>query len=87
MEITYYCQRCKKLSRAKVTLTAFRSKNYTGKKHNRVDCLECGKYIKFMGEKELRKIKSESAIDREITNAELNFKLDLILDHLGVKNG
>jgi hypothetical protein len=94
MEIRYKCERCDKEVKAKVSKKAFKSEGGKGKKHNRVDCLECGRYIKFIGESELDRIKivqnvddfQEHPIYPEDGLAELNFKLDLIIDHLGVKN-
>ena len=72
-----------------------------------MDCLECGKYIKFISDKELDaispgwekevKFKEETETPsstvthwvkkkKSIRLAEMDFKLDLILDHLGIKN-
>ncbi len=53
--------------------------------HRKLSCYSCKKYIKFIGKNE----KYESAEDIEdipgITLEEVNFKLDLILDHLGIR--
>ena len=99
MEINYKCERCGKTVKAKLTKTAFKSLDYKGKKHNRLDCTVCGKYIKFIGENELSKIVSnwkdkipsnkvsvdEKNLNRQlVTLEELGFKLDLIIDHLGI---
>ena len=108
MEIDYLCNRCEKVVKARVYKAKFEKSSSRDKRyHNRVDCTECGRYIKFIGDRELsdlypnwrdvidyrpnvvmpgnivKKIKKK----RSARLAEIDFKLDLILDHLGVKNG
>ena len=58
MEINYRCNRCKKIVRARVSIQVFKGKarkrnGRLTKEHCRVDCLECGRYIKFISEGEL----------------------------------
>ena len=88
MIIRYKCQRCEKEVNAKVTKSAFKSKNYKGKQHNRLDCTECGKYIKFIGQNDLDALLKIENTDEPamVTLDEINFKLDLIIDHLGITN-
>ena len=100
MEIQYKCKRCKRIVTAKVTESKFKSLKGGGKVHNRLDCTVCGKYIKFIGERELYSIlksgdrnekysrifKSEKSLNLNFVSLEeINFKIDLILDHLGIK--
>ena len=100
MEIRYECKRCGKEVNAKLFKAKFKSWNGKGDYHNWLDCTECGKYIKFIGQRELDgmvRLESDGNVflppreggyaETEITLGELSFKLDLILDHLGVKNG
>lgn len=97
--INYRCERCNKNVKAKISRTQFKkNKDYHDSNrgyHNRLDCTECGKYIKYIGEQELREIKIKYADnilddlqDRphrpEDDLSEISFKLDLILDHLGI---
>ena len=107
MEIDYICNRCDKVVKARVYMAKFEKSTSRDKKyHNRVDCTECGNYIKFIGDRELSDLypnwKDEIGFKGDFINgvvskkvkkkksaklAEIDFKLDLILDHLGVKNG
>lgn len=97
MEIRYKCNRCKKIVRAVLYKTNFKN-GKSDKDHKRIDCLECGKYIKFISVRELDvlvngwrekvehiptpiKVKKKSRINLQ----DINFKLDLILDHLGIE--
>jgi len=84
MEIDYLCNRCNKIVKAKVTRTGFKKVNYGGKKHNRLDCTECGKYIKFIGKQELFEYTNDEPPEVNGGLDEINFKLDLILDNLGI---
>ena len=96
MKIYYECARCDKMVEAVVYLANFKNRKNKGLM-KRLDCLECGRYIKFIGDKELNDIdpkwrdktdfKEKERLENEIDLEEINFKLDLILDHLGVKNG
>ena len=59
--------------------------------HNKLSCGECGKYIKFISDSDaafLEWVDKESAPKQQnnSTIQEINFKLDLVLDHLGIKN-
>ena len=93
MQIKFECYRCNKIVAAKLYKAKF--KKGTGH-HNRLDCTECGKFIKFIGSDELDEIspgweemidfknKKKISDDRSIL-AEISFKLDLIIDHLGIK--
>ena len=105
MEIDYICNRCDKVVRARVYKAKFeKSSSRDRKYHNRVDCTECGKYIKFIGDRELSDlypgwrdviefkgdfIKSvvlpSKKKKKSVRLAEMDFKLDLILEHLGIK--
>ena len=95
--IKYECKRCKKVVKAILHKAKFKKKSSRNKAfHYRLDCLECNKYIKFVGEKELstlvidpESIKEKPSVkrnkpDASITLTDLSFKLDLILDHLGI---
>ena len=97
MEIKHECFRCNKIVTAIVSKVPF--KKAKGRFHNRLDCTVCGKSIKFIGENELSKIVTnwkdkiqinntdERNLNRQlVTLEELGFKLDLIIDHLGIKN-
>ena len=95
LEINYECKRCKKIVRAKVYKTNFKN-GKSDKDHNRVDCAECGKYIKFIGERELtelcpgwqhditsKRTKIEKRSDSSALDKRLDqieFKLDVIID-------
>ena len=93
MEIKFECYRCNKIVSARLYKVGF--KKGTGF-HNRLDCTECGKFIKFIGSSELDKIspgwrgkiefknKKKVSEDKSILS-EINFKLDLIIDHLGIE--
>ena len=98
MNIKYKCKRCDKVVTAIITERPFANGEKPNELHNRLDCTECGKYIKFIGKKELRELLiSVSAYDDlpdpayddlpDVSLSEINFKLDLIIDHLGIKNG
>lgn len=60
--------------------------------HNKLICSKCGAYIKFIGQLELDNLDDVSEIDTSIdinnTNIinlnEINFKLDLVLNHLKI---
>jgi len=54
--------------------------------HRRLLCGICGKFQKFVGKKEADDYKNINVADgkHEVTNEELNFKLDLIISHLGL---
>ena len=94
MEIDYKCDRCDKTVKAKVTKKSFSGHANPKKEHIRLDCTECGKYIKFIGHKEFDEISQsthkddfEEHPDYPEDNGgldEINFKLDLILYHLGI---
>jgi hypothetical protein len=96
MEIGYRCERCEKKVTARIYLAKFKSWEGKGKDHVRMDCKECGKYIKFIGKNELSnmgidimdlvKKKVPKHPDTGITLKDINFKLDLIIDHLGIKS-
>ncbi len=86
MEIDYKCQRCNKVVKARVYKKAFKSRNNKGKKHNRLDCTVCGRYIKFISQHELDNLESGSdEFSHTVTLEELNFKLDLILIELNIR--
>ena len=96
MEIEYKCKRCKKTVKARVYRTNFKN-GKSDKDHIRVDCGECGRYIKFIGNRELtdiypgweHEITSERKQEKQLGEpslAEMNFKLDLILDHFGIRD-
>lgn len=54
--------------------------------HNKLYCEKCKRYIKFISQKELNKLSPVAGgVPEQITLEEINFKLDLILDHLGIK--
>jgi len=52
--------------------------------HKKLSCDRCGSYVKFIGKKDFL-IDADNADDETIFLDEINFKLDLILDHLGIK--
>lgn len=59
-----------------------------GSTHKKLTCAECLRFIKFVGKHEhYRQVIEEEkeAEALEDTFKEINFKLDLILDHLGIK--
>ena len=47
----------------------------------------CHKYIKFIGDKELEYCEKVDGLETKTDLQEVNFKLDLILDHLGIRAG
>ena len=80
MEIRYKCKRCKKIVNAIVYQTNFKN-GKSDKDHNRVDCGECGRYIKFIGNRELSDIypgweheiiKKRTPIDRKYQQASIS---------------
>ena len=103
MEIRYQCNRCNTTVMAILTRVEFKgkpSKRDGRRDHQRLDCPNCHKFIKFIGENELSKIvtnwkdkvpKNKVSVDEKnlnrqlVTLEELGFKLDLIIDHLGIK--
>lgn len=104
MIIDYTCNRCNKVVKARVYQVRFEKRSLDKRYHNRVDCTECGRYIKFVGDRELSDInpnwKNEIEIKsylveddsvkplkkkKSVRLAEMDFKLDLIMDHLGIK--
>jgi len=105
MIIQYECPRCLKDVDASLIKTEFNAKPANVKKYNlkpyhyRLDCLECGRYIKYIGEGELLGLgvnldeiefkksparRKKIASKHRVTMEELNFKLDLIISHLGI---
>ena len=55
--------------------------------HMRLNCNECGKFIKFVKKTEIYEYIDEPKEPEEDPDIlkEINFKLDLILDHLGIR--
>ena len=58
--------------------------------HRKLICASCGKYLKFIGAAEFARLTSQ-AVDEspsadEDRLARIEFKLDLILDHLNIAN-
>lgn len=61
--------------------------------HKKLNCIECGKHVKFIGKDELQKYMSlEPVSAQEVEKmanvdpiAEISFKIDLIIDHLNIK--
>jgi len=51
--------------------------------HKKLSCALCGKYIKFVGKSEVYKIVNNVESNLNLLK-EINFKLDLILDHLNI---
>ncbi len=52
--------------------------------HQKLLCAECDKYIKFVGKNDhFRRVTDEPDMD---LLQEINFKLDLLLDHLEIRN-
>ena len=78
MQIQYKCFKCEK----EVTVNVIKAGP-----HNKLVCSECKAYIKFISNDELESclsmmdFKSNSTLIDEIV-----FKLDLIIDHLGIKD-
>ena len=78
MQIQYKCGRCDEETTANVVKSG---------PHNKLVCSKCKQYIKFISNDEL-----ESCVSMEDYKSDPNlikeivFKLDLILDHLGIKN-
>ena len=89
MQIDYECYRCNKFVKANLWAAPF--KRGTGH-HYRLDCPECRKFIKFIGKGELQSLginprdigQRKKIVERKVTLEELNFKLDLIISHLGI---
>ena len=90
--IRFKCNRCGKEVNASLSRVTY--KNHGGT-HRRVDCVECGKFIKYLGKDEVIDDfqehpdypEDEYILNRKfVTLDELSLKLDLILDHLGIKN-
>jgi uncharacterized Zn finger protein len=52
--------------------------------HNKLSCAECGAFIKFVSAKETIELETVKNASNEVTLEEVNFKLDLILSHLGI---
>ena len=52
--------------------------------HTKLICVHCGKYIKFASSKDLADNPDDALVDDDILNR-IEFKLDLIIDHLGIK--
>jgi len=76
MYLSYKCNRCKKIVKAKLTKVTYKNNGGT---HNRVDCAECGKFIKYLGKDDFQEHPEQPDYFDKI-----NFKLDLILDNLGI---
>ena len=66
--------------------------------HSRCSCVECGSFYGFLGKEEKKKFAGQvldGIIEPEkdkfgnssVKLKDLDFKLDLIIDHLGIKNG
>ena len=70
--------RCTKCSLGSVTTPKIIKKG----PHYKAVCPNCGAYIKFLKASEVQKFNLESPEDPQ---EEILFKLDLILDHLGIK--
>jgi len=92
MEIDYKCNLCDKTVKAKVTKKSFSGHANPKKEHIRLDCTECGKYI-FIGHKEFDEISHWQSTHKDDFQEhpeqpdyfdKINFKLDLILDNLGI---
>ena len=74
------CRKCKS-EKLEVRIETFKD----GSEHNRLMCTDCGVFQKFLNStdaKNFRMMVGDSVED--VTLAEINFKLDLILDHLGI---
>ena len=103
MKARYVCARCD----MKVDVIIYKHKFKKGRNkgkgyHNRMDCEICGRFIKFIGNKELDdiapgwrkeldfKVKSDhSSVDlsKIIENQkEIKFLLDVIIDHLQIRD-
>ena len=92
MQIDYECRRCNKFVKARLFRAPFKKGSGF---HFRLDCTECkGKsFIKFIGTDELQHLginakdigrREKVSEQSSVTNEELNFKLDLIISHLGL---
>ena len=75
-QIRYQCNRCEKMVIANVIKKS--------PKQNKLVCTECKQYIKFIGQTELEGCMIDSDIEDPLH--EISFKLDLILDHLGIRS-
>jgi len=53
--------------------------------HNKLTCYSCKKYIKFVRKYDVYESADDIVDDQKITLEEINFKLDLILDHLNIR--
>lgn len=52
--------------------------------HRKLSCFDCGNYIKMIGKAEVFIPEHTDEDIKEIVK-EINFKLDVIIDHLGIK--
>jgi len=56
--------------------------------HTKLSCNHCGSYIKFVSKNEYNKLIEDNGMEDNGMEGndidEINFKLDLILDHLGI---
>ena len=72
--------KCKKCNSQNLIVKEEYFKNGSGP-HRRLICADCLAFQKFMKKTEAKNLE----IVRNITNEELNFKLDLILAHLDIE--
>ena len=72
--------KCKKCGSSNLRVELEMFKNGSGP-HRRCTCNDCGAFQKFISKKEVENIEITT---NPVTLDDLNFKLDLILDNLGI---
>ena len=87
--------KCKKCGSKNLVVNQEMFKDGSGP-HSRCTCKDCGAFYGFLGKDEKKRFAGEILdgilepdikVKSSIKLKDLDFKLDLILDHLGVKNG